>query len=73
VPLIGAAIFDNVEVVKFLVTKLGADVEDKKGNGKTALIITALNGHLDMIRYLVELRADVKHHAKTHGETCTLA
>jgi ankyrin repeat protein len=56
VPLICAARSGIVEVVRVLVTKLGADVNDERGDdGTTALIVAALNGHLDIVRFLVEL------------------
>jgi hypothetical protein len=69
VPLICAARSGIVEVVRILVTKVGADVNDKRGDdGTTALFVAALNGHLDIVRCLVELGADVNC-AEGTGET----
>lgn len=59
-PLIGAANYNKIEVVKYLLEK-GANTEakDEDKDGKTALIIAADWGHLEMVKMLVENKADI--------------
>ena len=55
----------RLEVVKFLVEKLGADVNHKDKTGFTPLHGAALIGDHDIIHYLVEKGADVTARANT--------
>ena len=55
----------RLEVVKFLVEELGADVNHKDKTGHTPLHGAALIGNHDIIRYLVDKGADVTARANT--------
>jgi hypothetical protein len=48
-----------VEVVTFLVTELGADVNEGNSDGDTNLIAAVVRGQFEMVQCLVELGADV--------------
>jgi hypothetical protein len=50
----------HLDVVHFLATALGVDVNRTEQSGCTALLTASCNGHLDVVRYLVkELDADI--------------
>merc|ERR1712195_49310 len=64
-----AAALGHLEVVRALVTELGAEVNQAIQNGCTPVFIAAYQGHLEVVRALVtELGADVNQ-AKQDGTT----
>jgi ankyrin repeat protein len=68
-PLVHAAASGRLDVLRFLVEKLGADVNRAASGGKTALYISSRYGHVAIVVYLAKvLGADVNQ-AKEVGET----
>ncbi|HUI07688.1 MAG TPA: ankyrin repeat domain-containing protein [Verrucomicrobiae bacterium] len=59
-PLIDAAYYGNVEIVRMLLEK-GATVDCQNKHGLTPLNWAAGNGHADVARLLIEHGADVQH------------
>lgn len=58
-PIHWAADRGNVDMLRFLVFDLKADVNLKDQDGQTALHYAASCGHVDIVKYLVEHGADV--------------
>jgi ankyrin repeat protein len=56
-PLYFAALYGQLESMRLLVRTLGADVNQTMPSGSTALTVAASEGHLDVVRCLVELGA----------------
>jgi ankyrin repeat protein len=66
-PLINAALYGKLEVVRFLVKELGADINQADEIGYTPLLVAAQKGYLAVCVCLVkELGADV-HRANPEG------
>uniref|UniRef100_A0A7S3YAA2 Uncharacterized protein n=1 Tax=Lotharella globosa TaxID=91324 RepID=A0A7S3YAA2_9EUKA len=62
----------SVSMVRYLVTKGGADVESRDNQGETVLCYAARNGRLDTVRFLVEeASADVRSKSR-RGYTALL-
>jgi ankyrin repeat protein len=58
--LMFAAGTDSLDVARYLIRDLGADVNQATSTGMTALILAAQSGHVNIVRYLVkELGANV--------------
>ena len=57
-PLIIAAVFGQIEVVRALI-KAGADVNSRNNEGSTPLITAAVFGQIEVARALIEAGADV--------------
>jgi ankyrin repeat protein len=59
-PLVQTAAHGNLDVIRYLVNDVGADVNQADDQGFTPLLMAAQNAHLDSMRCLVmELGADV--------------
>jgi ankyrin repeat protein len=63
-PLVSAALGGSLQLVKYLVEEVGADVRWVDSDGKTALMWAAAKGHVDVVEYL-RGRQDVDIHAQT--------
>ena len=61
-PLICASDSGQFEPVKYLVEH-GADVNAKDKNNNTALVLALEKGHLEIVKYFVEIRAENKSNA----------
>jgi ankyrin repeat protein len=66
--LIHAAHRNNLELVKYLIEKCGADVEKQNEYGETVLMRASRCFHLELVKYLVGCGADVEKQDK-HGVT----
>lgn len=55
-----AARSDALEVVKVLVGAR-ADVDKRNGNGESAIMLAALNGHRSVVEFLLEKEAQINH------------
>ena len=58
-PFLSAAMFGHTEMVKFLAGIDSKFVSAAMKNGTTALMMTAMNGYVNTLHALVELKADV--------------
>uniref|UniRef100_A0A1B6KRR0 Acyl-CoA-binding domain-containing protein 6 n=1 Tax=Graphocephala atropunctata TaxID=36148 RepID=A0A1B6KRR0_9HEMI len=58
-PIHWAADRGNLDMLRFLVSELNADIELRDQDGQTALHYAASCGHIDVVKYLVELGANV--------------
>jgi ankyrin repeat protein len=56
--LLGALYIGNIDFIRF-VLQCGADVNEEDTDGRTPLIMTALNGRKDMVELLLNVGADV--------------
>jgi len=59
-PLMRAAYYGNLAIVKYLVEKCGANINEKTNQGKTATYFSAIGGHgqyIDVIEYLWQQQA----------------
>jgi len=59
-PIHWAADRGNLDMLKFIVTDLKADLELKDQEGQTALHYAASCGHADIVKYLVDLGANTE-------------
>lgn len=66
--LLSAAYMGQLDEIKRLVKQQGVNLDVKDEEGCTPLIHAALEGHLDVVRYLVEAKANLeaKHELKEH-------
>jgi ankyrin repeat protein len=58
-PLYLAAMDGKLRILQCLVEELGADVNQAKEDGSTALCVAAQNGHVTVVRYLGDLGVNV--------------
>ncbi|GAB4170521.1 MAG: hypothetical protein Tsb006_7980 [Rickettsiaceae bacterium] len=70
-PLIEAIKDDNFAAAKYLVTKLGTNINSTTHNGATALIIAASECEFEIVRFLVENGADINYTSKS-GNTALM-
>jgi ankyrin repeat protein len=56
---LGAAANRRLNVVRFLVEEVGVSVDQADGTGTSPLIVAATLGHLDLVRRLANLGADI--------------
>ena len=70
--LILAALHGHVEVVRLLVEKLGAKVNQANQQGATALMLAAQFGHVDVVRLLVEKLGAKVNQADQKGTTALM-
>lgn len=59
-------IADNIEAVKYLV-EAGIDIEAELNNGKTAIMLAIMQGHDNIVRYLLENNARVDAHSQEYN------
>lgn len=64
-PLMYASYLDNYEIARYLVEEKGADINAKNEYGWTALTYASDEGHLNMVKYLVDNGADIDSEALT--------
>lgn len=62
-----ACILCRHDTVLYLAEELGADVNRTNTNGSTPLLHAASKGHLDVVRLLLKLRADINHKDNVEG------
>lgn len=67
-PLLFAAKTGDTEALKMILSQAEIDVNQCDDNGFTAVLLTALKGHVESFRLLVYAKADVKRSTKS-GET----
>lgn len=67
-PLLLVAQAGDTEALKNVIACEGFDLDYQDGNGYSAVMVTALKGHVEAFRLLVYAGADVKLH-NNHGET----
>ncbi|KAJ8428166.1 hypothetical protein Cgig2_028286 [Carnegiea gigantea] len=59
-PLLFAAQSGDIEALKVVMAQPGLDLNQRDDNGFTAVLVTALKGHVESFRLLVYAKADVK-------------
>ncbi|KAK4205112.1 ankyrin repeat-containing domain protein [Triangularia verruculosa] len=62
----------DLDIVKYLITKVGADVEARNTMGQTALLVAAMNRDLDIVKLILDVGADVEARDGAEGQTALL-
>lgn len=57
---------DNIEAVKYLV-EAGIDIEAELNSGKTAIMLAIMQGHDNIVRYLLDNNARVDAHSHEYN------
>ncbi|XP_021771247.1 uncharacterized protein LOC110735376 [Chenopodium quinoa] len=72
-PLLFAAQVGDTEALKILLAQPEIDINQPDDNGFTAVLLTALKGHVESFRLLVYAKADVKRSTKSGDTVITLS
>lgn len=58
-PFLEAAAIGDCEKIKKLISTINLNLDYQDNTGKTALLYATINGHIDVVRLLIEKTADV--------------